>query len=168
MRGQTRRFQAGWTLLELWVALFIVGVLLSVAMPGWQQVSARWRQSASLPAVEAMLQQARQQALLRNLRLSLCPVVSPGDQQCAPRNQGVDQWLLLDERDQVLARFGQGHYPVRMTRSRIQMPPPWGQNLGASVLVCTGFSARPPIALVVSANGRVRRAANPSNLSCGE
>lgn len=162
------RSQAGWTLLELWVALLIIGISVSVAIPGWQQMSARWRQSASLPAVEAMLQQARQQALLRNLRLSLCPVVSPGDQQCAARNQGVDQWLLLDEQDQLLARFGQGRYPVRMTRARIQMPPPWGQNLGASILVCTGFAARTPVALVVSANGRVRRAANPRNLSCVE
>lgn len=166
MSGHVGRLQAGWTLLELWVALFIVGVLLSVALPSWQQLSARWRQSASLPAVEAMLQQARQQALLRDLRLSLCPVGAPGDQQCAARNQGVDQWLLLDERDRVLARYGQGRYPVRMTRSRIQLPPRWGQNLGASVLVCTGFAARTPVALVISANGRVRRAPNPRHLSC--
>lgn len=64
--------QSGVTLLELMVAIAVLGVLLTVAIPGFNQLLLNNRQVSATNEFIAGIQTARSTAITRNSRVTLC------------------------------------------------------------------------------------------------
>ena len=89
--------QRGLTLTELLFALGVVGVGLSLAVPGLQSAIQEHRRTAVFNEFVSTIHLARSEAVKRNGQVTLCP--SNGGERCedAEWNEG---WLVFADRDQ--------------------------------------------------------------------
>ena len=67
------RRDSGFTLVELLIAVAILGVLLSMATPGFQSIMQDTRQVTSYNKLAGVLRFARSEAIKRSVAVSVCP-----------------------------------------------------------------------------------------------
>ena len=67
------RQSSGFTLVELLIAVAVLGVLLSVATPGFQSIMMDTRQVSSYNKIASVLRFARSEAIKRSVAMSVCP-----------------------------------------------------------------------------------------------
>lgn len=91
--GQRRHRAIGTTLIELLVALTIVGVLLSSVLPDWGAFLAERSQRDRADALMQTLLQARSEAIKRGMRVDVCPAAGNG---CAQPPAGWEAgWIIV-------------------------------------------------------------------------
>lgn len=87
--------ESGVTLIELMVAVTVLAILVTVAVPGLQQfiLLSGLRSYSNAIAVDAIL--ARSEALKRNRTVKLC--ISTDGATCAASGAWGDGWIVVDE-----------------------------------------------------------------------
>ena len=82
------RVSRGFTLIELLVTLIIFAVLVSLALPSYQNIRQRSQVRTALSAVADALALARAEAVTRGVPVDICPLVSADDitPRCATSN----------------------------------------------------------------------------------
>ncbi len=87
----------GFTLLELLVTVAVAALLLAVAVPSFDAMIARQRQSAEINALFHAVHGARKESILRRRVVSICP--SPDGARCAPGRDWSAGWIMFENRD---------------------------------------------------------------------
>nr|WP_298250689.1 GspH/FimT family pseudopilin [uncultured Halomonas sp.] len=108
----------GFTLIELVVAIAVLAILVTWAVPGFQQFSARNEVVAEVMRLKSALSMARSAAITRRRTITLCPSVDM--HQCQIRNNADGQaWLA------TLAIFedtGESEYTLLHTLGESRLP----------------------------------------------
>ncbi len=95
------RQSRGFTLIELMIVLAILGVILSIALPGFSEVSLSTRLKAYANELVSSTYLARSEAIKRNTPMKLC--VSDNGTSCASGNWNQG-WIVIDPNDVVIRR----------------------------------------------------------------
>jgi type IV fimbrial biogenesis protein FimT len=74
--------QYGLTLIELLVAIAVLAIMVTWAIPGFQQFSARNEVTAEVMRIKTALAVARNTAVTRRTTIAICPRPSPDIEQC--------------------------------------------------------------------------------------
>lgn len=144
-----QREAAGFTLVELLVAVAIMAIIASIALPSFGNMLRRSRLTASANELVAALQTARMEAVRRNARITVCP--STTGSACAGANWA--RVAVLDERaaealrDVSLAASLQatGNAAVLANASKIQFDPSGFASVGAGVRAGTVILCMPKL-----------------------
>ncbi|RMG33165.1 MAG: prepilin-type N-terminal cleavage/methylation domain-containing protein [Gammaproteobacteria bacterium] len=157
----------GISLIELLTVLVVSSILVSVAIPAWQGVTARNRIGAARMEMISLIQFARSSAIHRGKAVTLCP--STDGVRCSGdwRNWQAGTLLFEDrdrdrqhDPDEAMIRIGQGHSEIIIQSSHgrrsIRFGPDgsaWGSNL--TLRFC---STDPQLnrALILYGSGRTR------------
>lgn len=107
---------AGFTLIELMVALAVLAILLTVGVPSFQSLFERNRAKTTAESVRGFFDEARAEALRRNLPLRVtvsagenwCLGLSLAECDCAEANSCV-----IDGRERVLSAQSFRAYPLQ-------------------------------------------------------
>ncbi|WP_395683821.1 GspH/FimT family pseudopilin [Dokdonella sp.] len=94
---QEAKAMRGFTLVELMMALAIVAVLATVAIPAFGNLLGRTRQQVVMADLQASLNQARSAAVSRGMHVIACPSVDQST--CLHTTQWHLGWLLFADRD---------------------------------------------------------------------
>jgi type IV fimbrial biogenesis protein FimT len=133
--------QNGFTLLELLTTLAVATILVSVAIPGMQHVSANSRQADSINAFVSTMHLARNTAVSQNSRVTLC--ASSDGQSCNGGNWH-DGFIVFADSDSDQA-VDPGEQVLNFTGLREAV---------------TIHSSVPALALTYRSNGRLTLPAN--------
>lgn len=87
----------GFTLIELMVALAVLGILLSIAIPSFQNMVLDNRIAAQANQVITALNYARSEAVKRGASATLCP--TSGGAACAGSTNWSTGWLVFADAD---------------------------------------------------------------------
>lgn len=168
----------GLTLLELLVVLAIVSVVAAIGAPPLEQWLARQRVAVTLQSLQADLQRARHEAVLRNRPVVLC---GSGDgRDCAPGawpggwivfvNDDDDRPARRDAGEALLAvQAGQPRVALASNRAAYAFRGDLRRATNGSVIACDTAGGVPARLLVVSFTGRARIAppgAPTGSLTC--
>lgn len=165
--------QGGFTLYELLTTVAVVAVLAAVAVPAFQYLTARERQSAAMNTFIAALYTARSEAIKRGKRAVLCP--SRNGEACDGAGTDGTVWsegylLFLDENanrerepeEDIVHVFGKTR-GIRILSSRGRDHVTYQANglapgTNATFQFCSERNVVPARSLVMSNTGRVRAA----------
>lgn len=146
--------QRGFTLIELLITVAILGVLLALAVPSFQNTIARNNVASAASVLSASISLARSEAVKRGANVTLCK--SANLSTCVSSGDWSQGWIM---------------YVTVGVPLRVYEPPPGGVTLGAgpntivfsatgSANAATSFDAcKPGInrrTVQLSASGRVR------------
>jgi len=92
----------GFTLIELMVAIMVLGILLGVAVPSFRDAALSSRLTAYANDLVASAQIARSEAIKRNARVTLC--ASAGGSECDEGGGWEVGWIVLTADGNVLQR----------------------------------------------------------------
>lgn len=168
----------GFTLLDLLIALAILGILFGLAIPGLKNAVARVQAGSARSAITATLFDAQRNATILGREIVICP----GDSQCVGGVDWSQGWLAFVDRDgnrlhspgeQIVHREPKLPAGVRLRgtvgRPRIVYQPSGG-NAGANITftLCDRRGPRDALALILSNGARLRstRAAPPAAAAC--
>jgi type IV fimbrial biogenesis protein FimT len=100
------RHAAGFTLIELMVVLAIMGIALSLAIPGFSDIRSSTKLRAYAQEMVAAVYLARTESIKRNRSVILCPAADPNAVDCATGVNGswAQGWIVLDPNSVVLKR----------------------------------------------------------------
>jgi type IV fimbrial biogenesis protein FimT len=87
--------QRGVTIIELMIVVAIGAILAAIAIPGLRDTLNNTRQSSALGLVMSDLNQARSEAVKRNLRMLVC--ASNGGTNCSGSTDWREGWLVCLE-----------------------------------------------------------------------
>ena len=165
---------SGFTLIELGIALAVLAVILTAALPAMGRFMDQQRLTAAANGLVAHLQFARGQAISRNTIVTACP--SEDGRHCTGSNRWDRGWIIYRDPQRraqpahpddvlrvVAARpehvfHSGGRYRVRFRGSGVA----YGTNL--TIRLCPANPAGKGRAVIVSNPGRVRvqRDLNPT------
>lgn len=92
--------QRGFTLIELMIVLIILAVILSITLPGFQNVFLSTRLANYANEMVGSVYVARGEAIKRNTNVRLC--ASANGTTCATTGGWAQGWVVLDPNDTVL------------------------------------------------------------------
>lgn len=90
--------QRGFTLTELLTALAVAAIGLSLAAPGFQEVTSNSRRATSINSLVSTLHRARNEAVTRNQQVTVCP--SDNGISCGAGAAWSDGWIAFPDPDQ--------------------------------------------------------------------
>jgi len=159
---------AGFTLLEMLLAVSIAAILLIIGVPAFQGFGARQRMSAAMHTLHSHLALARNEAIRFNVPVIVCP--GNLDHGCKDDSDWSDGWIVFSDfngdgqyqRLETVHRMEAGleQMVVRSSsgRSRLRFYPN-GSAPGSngSITFCDRRGPEHARKLVISNTGRVRR-----------
>lgn len=161
------RRHAGFTLLELLIALIVLGLLCGVAVPAWGRIVARVHAATAREAITATLFDAQRNATVLGREVVICPA-SGGS--CDGGSDWSRGWIafvdangnrLQDGTEPVFDRNPALPRDVRLTgsagRPRLVFQP-YGGNAGSNITftLCDRRGPDDALALILSNGGRLR------------
>lgn len=161
------RRHAGFTLLELLIALVVLGLLFGVAVPAWGHAVARVHAASVRTAITATLFDAQRNATVLGREVVVCP--ASGD-ACDGGSDWSRGWIafvdangnrLRDGTEPVFDRTPALPEDVRLTgsagRPRLVYQP-FGGNAGSNITftLCDRRGPGEALALILSNGGRLR------------
>lgn len=117
--------QRAYTLLELLTVLLIIGVLMSIAVPSYRDVTVAQRLTAAASDIAAALQLARAEAIKRQTRVAVCE--QPTRVMCPTENTWRSGWIVVadnnydrawDVHDSIVRAFSQDYPALEIYASR--------------------------------------------------
>ncbi len=120
-RGARSRSCLGLTLIEICVALAVLGILVTMALPTWRTWIERQELALRAQTLASAFTRARTEAIRRGFRVNVCK--SPDGRTCADAGDWSDGWILHVDA-QALGHPADGEPPIARD------PPP-----GAPILV---------------------------------
>ena len=162
-----RRSDAGFTLLDLLLALLVAGLVFGLGVPAWTNAVARVRAGAARTAISATLFDALRNATVLGREIVVCP--ASGD-QCIGGSDWSRGWIAFVDVDgdrlhgaaeTVIDRAAALPRGVRLTgstgRPRIVYQP-YGGNAGSNITftLCDRRGPDDALALILSNGGRLR------------
>jgi type IV fimbrial biogenesis protein FimT len=152
----------GLTLLELLVAMAILGVTLGLGAPAFRQVTLAVRANGVFHELTASLAMARSLSLLRDGPVVVCP--SQDGLTCRPDSVWDQGWITFTARDGRLVRASSGGrgLVIRSTRPRLRFQPD-GFSEGSNLTLYVYASADGALigSIFVSQAGRIRSERTP-------
>lgn len=143
-----KRRQQGFTLGETLTALAVVGLSVSLAVPGLQSLARGNGEAAAVNQLVSSLHAARSAAITRNVRVALCP--STAGERCDARDWS-EGWISFVDRN------GDGDRdPAETVLEQASAPAPFAIS-----------SPDYPDALVFGADGRAQAPASGEFAVCG-
>ena len=91
------RTQRGVTLLELMVALSVLGVLLAVGVPAYTNITRENQIAAQSNNLLQSFTLARSEALKRGLRVSVCPIKNDDTSTCLAATDWATGWMVFED-----------------------------------------------------------------------
>jgi len=88
--------QSGFTLGELMMALAVMGISLSLAVPGFQTVMNNNRRASAVNQMVSTMHMARSEAVTRNVQVTICPSSNATTCENTDWNNG---WLFFPDLD---------------------------------------------------------------------
>ncbi|MEH3022657.1 MAG: GspH/FimT family pseudopilin [Pseudomonas oryzihabitans] len=151
------RRQFGLTLIELCIAVLLLAIGTSIALPSMQALIDRQHQASTLLTLTAQLDYARQQGVQRGQPVRVCPL--DATDVC-----GTDWslgWQVLDAEDRTLVSTASLH---RRQRLLLSSPSAAGivyqsngtTQMGNGTFVLCNLEGDPLWALVINRQGRLR------------
>ena len=95
-----RQSESGFTLIELLIVLVILGIVLSIALPGFQNVFLSTRLANYANELVGSVYLARGEAIKRNANVRVC--ASADGINCASSGGWAQGWIVLDPNSNVL------------------------------------------------------------------
>lgn len=89
--------QRGVTLLELMVALSVLGILLAVGVPSFTSITRDNQIAAQSSALLQTFTLARSEALKRGLRVSVCPIANDNTTTCLTATDWDKGWMVFED-----------------------------------------------------------------------
>lgn len=123
----TARRQSGVTLIELLVTLSIAVILMTIAVPGFQDFLRRNRLESAASNFLATLNYARSEAIRRGVAVSICK--SSNGTQCGA-GEWEDGWIVFTDRSNYGVINTEGENPEEIIRVHQGLPS--GVELNAS------------------------------------
>jgi type IV fimbrial biogenesis protein FimT len=166
--SHTRRDVHGFTLLDLLIALTILGILFGIAIPSLKNAVARVQAGSARSAITTTLFDAQRNATVLGQQIVICP----GESQCSGGADWSQGWLAFIDRDgnrmlgpgeQVVQHEAKLPAGVRLRgsvgRPRIVYQPN-GSSAGANITftLCDRRGPEDALALILSNGGRLRSA----------
>jgi type IV fimbrial biogenesis protein FimT len=90
-----RRHAAGFTLIELMIVVVIMGVALSLAIPGFSDIRFSTKLRAYAQEMVAAVYLARAESIKRNRPVTLCAVADPNAITCPESGSWVEGWMVV-------------------------------------------------------------------------
>jgi len=159
---------AGFTALELILAISVAAILLVIGVPAFQGFGARQRMSAATNALHAQLVLAREEAIRANAHVIICPGTL--DHGCIGTGDWSNGWIVFNDfngdgqfqKPETVYRVeaGMEQIVIRSSsgRSRLRFSPN-GSAPGSngSISFCDWRGPANARKLVISNTGRIRR-----------
>jgi type IV fimbrial biogenesis protein FimT len=160
----TKHNQDGLTLIELVVAIAVLAILVTWAVPGFQTMTARNEVAAEVMRLKTALALARNTAVTRRTTIAVCPLPSPDGTTCtfvdwshplivvdgqAPSGDlsGVDRLKVLEGSTGPSVTFNRD-YPIRYQATG------WARGHNGTFEICGRQGEG--VKVIVSNMGRVR------------
>lgn len=87
----------GFTIVELMIAIVILGILMGIGVPSFQATVKNNRMTSNLNAFITSLNQARSEAVKQNLEVMVCP--STDGSTCDASGNWENGWVVFVDRD---------------------------------------------------------------------
>jgi type IV fimbrial biogenesis protein FimT len=100
MGKMTAKRQTGLTLIELMVTISVASILLVLAVPGFQHVSAKMQRSAAVTGITGGIYFARSEAVKRGVTLTLCASDDGASCKSGADPEWSTGWILFEDADQ--------------------------------------------------------------------